>query len=239
MTDGEAAQGGRDSPLRWALTVLGGMWRDMVSVYYANTLVWRALKSGALVFLGLFCWVGANLTLSYVDWTPLRYVMAYGFALLLWGPLTHLVVVPLVIRLRRTATHPVTKAFSRHGSKLNLTVFVLLVLVLGTVAPGMMTFEFGVDTGSAAPDVTGELQCTKTSDVVRCSVENPGGFDRVAVLSGGETIRTDVDPPYEFELRISELATVNEGRQFTVELRDEDGSVIRRYVRQVALIPER
>jgi hypothetical protein len=238
MTGGEAQREAHDSTVQWVRAVLAGMWRDLVSVYYANTLVWRGLKSGALVFLGFFCWVGGNLTLSYVDWTPLYYVIAYGFALLLWGPLTHLVVVPLVIRLRRTGRHPVTRAFSKHGSKLNLTVFVLIVLVLGTALPGVMTFEFGVDTGGSAPDVSGDLQCTKTSGAVRCAIANPSGVDRVAVLSGGETVAVDRDPPFEFEVRISELASINEQRQFTVELRDGNGDTLRRYVRQVALIPE-
>lgn len=237
MTEGPARTDDPGSPVEWTLRVLKGMWRDLVSVYYANTLVWRALKSAALIFLGFFCWIGGNLTLAYVDWAPIRYVMAYGFVLLFWGPFTHVVVVPLVIRLRRTASNPVTRTVSRHGSKISLTVFLIVVVVLGTFPPGLMTFDFQVDTGDSSPDVSGDLQCTKTSEVVHCHLAEPSGVDHVVVVSGGETLATDEEPPFEFEIPISELDTVNDRRQFTVELRDEDGNTLRRFVRQVDLIP--
>jgi hypothetical protein len=224
------------SPVQWTLRVVNGMWRDMVSVYYANTTVWRALKSAALIFLGFFCWIGGNLTLVYVDWVPVRYVMAYGFVLLFWGPFTHVVIVPLVIRLRRTASHPVTRAFSRHGSKASLTLFLVVVVVLGTFPPGLMTFQFQVDTGASSPDVSGDLQCTKTSEVVHCHLANPSGVDHIVVVSGGETLVRDEEPPFEFEVPISEMERINEQRQFTVELRDEDGNTLRRFVQQVNLI---
>lgn len=236
MTASSGESGETESPVAFVRRVLRGMWRDMVSVYYANTLVWRVLKSGALLFLGFFCWIGGNLTLSFVDWAPFRYVTAYGFALLFWGPFTHLVVVPLVIRLRRTADHPVTRFFSRHGSKTNLTVFLVVVVVLGTFPPGVMTFQFG-GAASGAPDITGDLQCTKTPDTVHCHLVNPQGVDHVVVLSGGETIETDEQAPFEFDIPRDELAEVNDQEQFTVELRDENGNTQRRFVRQVNLIP--
>ncbi|MFB6312163.1 MAG: hypothetical protein ABEH64_13395, partial [Salinirussus sp.] len=130
-------------PGEWLRQTLRGMWRDLKSVYYANTPIWRLLKSAALVFLGLFCWAGANLLLSFFqDVFVLWILLSYGFLLLLWGPLTHFVVVPLVIRLRRTANSPVTRWLSRHGSKLNLTVFVVLVLILAVYPLGIMTFQF-------------------------------------------------------------------------------------------------
>lgn len=225
-----------ESPIAFVRRVLGGMWRDMVSVYYANTMVWRVLKSGALLFLGLFCWVGGNLTLSFVDLELFQYVTAYGFALLFWGPFTHLVVVPLVIRLRRTADHPVTRFFSRNGSKMSLTLFLLIVIVLGTFPPGVMTLQFG-GAASSAPDITGDLQCTKTAETVHCHLVNPEGVDHVVVLSGGETIETVEDAPFEFDISRTELEAVNEQEQFTVELRDENGNTQRRFVRQVNLIP--
>lgn len=225
-----------DSPVIFVRRVLGGMWRDMVSVYYANTPVWRVLKSGALLFLGFFCWVGGNLTLSFVDWTPVQYVTAYGLVLLFWGPFTHLVVVPLVIRLRRTADHTVTRLFSRHGSKASLTVFLAVVIVLGTFPPGVMTFQFQ-GAASGAPDITGDLECSKTSETVHCTLVNPQGVDHVVALSGGETIETDEQPPFEFEVQRDDLASVNDQQQFTVELRDENGNTQRRFVRQLDLVP--
>jgi hypothetical protein len=238
MTGQSAQPDDPGSPVQWTLRVVNGMWRDLVSVYYANTMVWRALKSAALIFLGFFCWIGGNLMLVYVDWALVRYVMAYGFVLLFWGPFTHFVIVPLVIRLRRTAANPVTRAFSRHGSKVSLTLFLVVVVVLGTFPPGLMTFDFQVDTGGAASDVSGDLECTKTSEVVNCHLANPSGVDHVVVISGGEELVVDEDPPFEFDVRIEDLETVNEQRQFTVELRDEDGKTLRRFVRKVDLIPE-
>jgi len=235
MSDGHS-QHKPESPVAFVRRVLRGMWRDLKSVYYANTLVWRVLKSGALLFLGFFCWVGGNLTLSFVDWTPIRYVTAYGFALLFWGPVTHLVVVPLVVRLRRTAGSSVTRFFARHGSKANLTVFVLVVVVLGTLSPAVMLFQFQV-AGSATPDITGDLQCTKTSEEVHCHLVNPQGVDRVVVLSGGETLAVDEDPPYDFDIDRADLETVDDSQQFVVELQDDDGNTQRRFVRQVELIP--
>lgn len=236
MTDPAPPSQEPESPVAFVRRVLHGMWRDLKSVYYANTLVWRILKSGALLFLGFFCWVGGNLTLSFVDWTPIRYVTAYGFALLFWGPFTHLVVVPLVVRLRRTGDHPVTRFLSQHGSKANLTVFFLVVVVLATVSPAVMTFDFGV-AGGATPDITGELQCTKTGEEVHCHLASPRGVDRVVVTSGGETLLVDEDPPFEFDVRRGELESVNDRVQFTVELQDAEGNTQRRFVRQVDLIP--
>ena len=85
------------SPLTWTRRTVRSAWNDLMSVYYANTTIWRLFKSGALIMLGLFAWSGSNLLLSYrPDWGFLYYVMAYGFVLLFWGPFTHLVVVPAV-----------------------------------------------------------------------------------------------------------------------------------------------
>jgi hypothetical protein len=64
-------------------------WRDLLSVYYANTAVWRWLKSGTLVFFGFFLWAGSTVLQSVTGWTFLNYTMAYGFLLLAWGPFTH------------------------------------------------------------------------------------------------------------------------------------------------------
>lgn len=227
------------SPLAWTRRVLRGAWNDLLSVYYANTTIWRLLKSATLVFFGFFCWTGANLLLSYrPDWGVLYYVMAYGFALLVWGPLTHLVVVPTIIRLRRSGRGGVARQVARHGSKANLAVFLLLVLALGTAPLGVMTFEFQVPAdGSDGADVNPALQCTRSGDVVHCHLSDSRGIDSVVVSSGGETLETIEEPPYDFDVRESDLATVDGDRQFTVELRDENGDTVRRYIRRVDLIP--
>jgi hypothetical protein len=227
------------SPIEWTRRVVREGWNDFLSVYYANTTIWRLFKSGALLFLGFFCWSGANLLLSYrADWGFLYYVMAYGFALILWGPLTHLVVVPLVIRLRRTSRGGVRSWLGRNGSKANLSVFVLIVLLLGTFPPGVMTFEFQMPAGGGdTADVNPQLQCTRSGDAIHCHLSDSRGIDRVVVTSGRTEITTIEEPPYDFDVATGDLETVNGDRQFTVELQDENGDTIRRYIRRAELIP--
>lgn len=225
-------------PLRWLRRALRSAWNDLVSVYYANTVVWRLLKSGALVAMGLFLWSGANLLLSYqAGWGLLYYVMAYGFVLLFWGPFTHLVVVPSVIRSRRSGEGGVRRWFARHGSKLNLSVFFIIVLLLGTAPLGVMTFEFQAPAGDGSGDVNAQLLCTRSGDVIHCHLSDSRGIDRVLVTTGGEERRVIREKPFEFDVDVNDLETVNGDRQFTVELRDEDGELVRRFVRRADLIP--
>ena len=208
-------------------------WRDLLSVYYANTPVWRWLKSAALVFLGFFAWMGGSVLLSVQpDWTFLHYVMAYGMLVVAWGPFTHFVVVPLTIRLRRTADHPVTRAFSRNSGKINLTIFFALVVVLGTVTPGFMLLEFSLSSDGGT-DVTGDLSCEVGESVVTCEITDPSGFDRVVVTSGGETIVTVDEPPYTFEFEQAVLAETRTGREYTVSLQNENGDRVRRFIRTI------
>ncbi|WP_265108606.1 hypothetical protein [Halosolutus halophilus] len=226
-------------PVTWIRNVVRRSWNDLLSVYYANTLIWRVFKSGALVFLGLFCWTGANLLLSYrPDWGILWYVMAYGFLLLFWGPFTHFVVVPFVIRMRKRGDGPIARFISRHGSKTNLTIFLILVLVLGTFPVGPMTFEFQLPSGSeSSGDVNPQLQCTKSEEEVHCHLSDSRGIDQLVVTSSDRTIETVEESPFEFDVRIDELESVRGQKQFTVELRDSDGQTLRRYVRVVETIP--
>lgn len=224
------------SPVYSLRSALVRAWRGLVSVYYANTPIWRWMKSGALVFLGLFLWTGANVLHSYrPDWDLLRYVMAYGFVLVAWGPLTHFVVVPLSVRLRRTAERPLARALARHASKLNFSTFLLVVVVVGTLAPGVMLLEFapGAGTGTGGGTVTADVSCDAGESVVSCRVETEGEVDHVAVTAGGEVIRTVEEPPYTFEVERSELAETGAGHQFVVELRDADGNTLRRFVQTV------
>ncbi|MFB6137078.1 MAG: hypothetical protein ABEJ42_01885 [Halobacteriaceae archaeon] len=226
------------NPLTWTRDALVRTWRDFLSVYYANSVPWRLLKSGALVALGFFAWVGANLVLSYrPDWGVLYYVMAYGFALLFWGPFTHLVVVPAIIRIRRSGRGGAWRTLARHGSKLNLTVFLLVVLSLGTAPLGVMTFEFQVPAGTDGTSINPDLQCTRSGDRIHCHIADSRGIDSVIVTSGGETLRTIDEAPFDFDLNRSELAVEGGDRLFTVELRDADGDLIRRYNRRAELIP--
>lgn len=209
------------------------MWRDLLSVYYANTPVWRWLKSGALVFLGFFLWMGGSVLLAVKpEWTFLHYAMAYGFLLIAWGPFTHFVVVPLTIRLRRTSEHPVARTFARNSGKLNLTIFFTLVVIFGALTPGIMMLEFSPPTGGTAGDVRGNVVCD-ANDVITCQVENARGFDHVVVTSGGDVLATASEPPYEFVVHREDLTETRTGREFRVDLRDEHGETLRRHVERV------
>lgn len=210
-------------------------WRDLLSVYYANTPTWRWLKSGTLVFFGFFAWMGGSVLLSVQpQWGFLTFLMAYGFLLLFWGPFTHLVVVPLTIRLRRTGEHPITRAFSRNSGKLNLSIFFTLVILFGAFTPSIMMLEFSPDFGGdGEPDVSGDLVCDTGGDVITCHVENPQGIDHVTVESGGEPIARADDPPYRVEFEKDELGETRTGAEFQVTYRDGDGNRLRRFIRPV------
>lgn len=225
------------SPLQWTRQVLVRSWRDLKSIYYANSTIWKLLKSAALLFFGFFLWTGSNLILSYQpEWNFLYYVMAYGFVLLLWGPLTHLVVVPFVIRMRRSGKGGLARFVARHGTKANLTTFLLIVLVLGTAPLGVMTFEFQLPSGGG-DDVNPRLDCTRSGDTVHCHISDSRGIDRVVVTSGGETIEVIDEPPFDFDVDAGELNEDRGDKQFVVELQDENGDTLRRYSRRVEMIP--
>lgn len=224
----------RTSPRTRLGDIVRQTWRDFLSVYYANTPVWRWFKSGALVFLGLFLWMGGNVLLAYwTDATALRYVLAYGFVLIAWGPLTHLLVVPTVIRLRRTAEHPTVRQIVRHGSKINFTTFLVIVAVVGTLAPGVMLLDFSSGFGTDGGDVTADLVCETDGDPITCELEAAEGVDHVVLLAGGEEIDRSDEPPYAVSVPRDALSDGPSGSQFEIELRDSDGETLRRFVRTV------
>jgi len=209
-------------------------WHDLLRIYYTNTPIWRWLKSAALFFLGFFLWTGGNVLLAVQpEWWFLTYPMAYGFVLILWGPFTHMVIVPVTIRLRRNAAHPVTRWFARYSGKVQFSVFLAIVVVLGTLTPGIMLLEFSGGGGDGGADVSGELACETSEELVSCQVEEPQGIDHVVVTSGGEELRTVEGPPFEFELRRSEIADTRTGKEFTVEFRDAEGNTLRRFIERV------
>ena len=223
----------KERTIKW---YLGQMWRDLLSVYYANTPIWRWLKSAALVFLGFFAWMSGAVLLSVrPEWTFLHYVMAYGFLLLFWGPFTHFVVVPVAIRMRRTGKHPLARTFSRNSGKINLTIFFALVIVFGTLTPAIMMFEFApiFDVGDDE-SVRGDLVCEVGDEVVSCHVEGAQAIDHVVVTSGGEVVATADEPPFAVEIRRDELEETRTGKVFAVDYRNADGETIRRHVRTVS-----
>lgn len=213
--------------LRWTT---GQAWRDLKSVYYANTPVWRWLKSGALLFLGFAVWAGAAVLLSVrPDWTWLYLFMAYGFLLIFWGPLTHAVIVPMTLRLRRTASGPVTRLLSRHGGKINLTIFLTLVLILAMVQPGLMMLEFSPPGTENGTDVRASVTCEGPVDgLMTCEVEGDG-FDHAVIIADGTVIDRADDPPYRLTFDVDEV----DDTTYRVQVRDEDGNSLRTYLQTI------
>jgi hypothetical protein len=209
------------------------LWRDLLSVYYANTPIWRWLKSGALLFLGFGLWAGGSAVHSVTGWRPVLYVMAYGFLLIVWGPFTHMVLVPFTIRLRRNATTKLGRTFSRNSGKINLTIFALCIIALATFAPGVMLLDFSLSTGTGGTSVSGDLVCESGEETVSCEIVAPEGIDHVVVRSGGDQLKRVDGPPFAFTLDKSNLAETRTGKEFIVEYRDENGNLLQRLVERV------
>lgn len=224
------------SPLEFAQRSVRNGWRSIKTVYYANSLSWRALKSGALVFFGFFLWSSSNLLLSYQPtWDWLTYPMAYGFVLVWYGPIHHAVVIPLSLRLRKRVDD-----WSRVGRRLPnamLVAFLVLVVVLGTYPVGPMAFEFGGG-GDGGPDIDPTLACSKAADAssVHCHLEGAAGVDHVVVESGGKQLAVDREAPFEFTVETAEMTEVAGQKQFQVVLKDAEGNTIRRYTRTVSMV---
>lgn len=227
------------SPFELARDGIGAAWRSLKTVYWANSPSWRLLKAGALLFFGFFLWAGSNVVLSYQPaWTPLQYTAAYGFLLLVYGPLHHLVLIPLALRWRRAPD--LRRRVGRRLPNGGLALFLVAVVVLGTVPPAAMMVDFTQALESSSADINPDLQCVKNDGangtVVHCHLTESRGVARIQVESGGETVLTDDDPPYEFSVEVRKLNRVMGDRKFTVVLLDDDGNTVRRYTRRVGVI---
>jgi len=228
------------SPVEWTGETLRNAWQTLKTIYYANTVSWRPIKSGALVFCGFFLWTASNLLLSYQPaWTWLYYPMAYGFLLVLYGPFHHVVVIPLALRWRRSGG---TK--TRIGRRLpnaGLALFLSAVVLLGTFPGGPMLFDFQSSLSDAGADVNPDLLCTKSvhedETHVHCHLTTSEGIDHVVVESGGRRVTVDRARPFDFEVRSSQMAEVTGTKQFQIVLKDENSDTIRRYTRTLSMVP--
>lgn len=229
------------SPVEWTRGVVGEAWRSLRTVYYANSVSWRFLKSGALVFFGFFLWAGSNVLLSYHhSWTFLHYPMAYGFVLIAYGPIHHAGVIPLSLRLRRRPDR--WNKVGRHLANTGLVLFLIVVLLLGTFPAQAMTFDFESSLEGAGADIDPDLYCVKatneTATTVHCHLSKSEGVSSVAVQSGGETVLVTESAPFAFTFDAAELTEVVGQKQFQVVLRDENGNTLRRYTRTLSMIEE-
>lgn len=212
-------------------------------VYYANSVSWRFLKSGTLVFFGFFLWSVSNLLFSFRPaWTILHYAMAYGAVLIVYGPIHHLVVIPIALRWRRE-NDDTRRELGKRLPNLGLILFLVIVIVVGMYPVAPVKIDVSGELPGTGVDVNPDLACVKaTADdgeiTVHCHLSRSEGIDKVRVESGGRTILTDDDPPFEFTVSANALAEVVGQRQFQVVLIDENGQTIRRYTRTLEMIPQ-
>lgn len=229
------------SPGRVVRSVVRSGWNTLLTVYWANSASWRFLKAGALVFFGFFLWAASNVLLSYrPDWWLLRYVAAYGFVVTVYGPVHHLVVIPLALRWRRG--EDVRRRVGRRLPNGMLTAFLAVVVVLGTFPVGPTTVDLASALDDSGVDVNPDLLCVKSGSgdgvSVHCHLTESEGIDRVVVESGGEVVATDEQPPFEFTVAGGDLVAVDDRKRFSVDLLDADGELLRRYTRTLAMIEE-
>ncbi|MFB6130417.1 MAG: hypothetical protein ABEJ28_06315, partial [Salinigranum sp.] len=215
-------------------------WNTLHTVYYANAVSWRALKSGGLFVFGFFLWAGSNVLLSYQPgWTVLHYTMAYVFVLIGYGPFHHFVVIPLAIRWRRRGGFR-TRA-GRHLPNVGLAAFLLAVVLLGTFPVGPVTANFRSAQHGGTTDVDPSLHCLRRTesdgaDRIHCRLTNTEGVGRVVVTSGGARLTAADAPPFAFTVEASDVRSVAGEREFTVVVEDESGAVARRYTRRLPMI---
>lgn len=216
-------------------------WDILRTVYWYNSLPWRILKSGALVVLGFFCLSGGNLLLSYKpDWAVLHYLIAYGFLLILYGPIHHLLVIPVSLKLAHYSWGKRLR-LNKRGPFWTLIFFFVAVGLLGLYPPDVMTFDFSALQLSGSHDINPDVSCYRNPEnqspaVIHCRVEATGEIGYVEVENKGKIIQTDRESPYELSIDVSDLDEVVGQKNFHIVLRTDNGQMIRRYVRSASML---
>jgi len=221
---------------------LKALWLAYKAIYYASTPSWRFMKSGALFLFGFFCWSAGNLLLSYEpSWTWVQFIASYGFLVIIWGPVTHLILVPIVTPYMRRCFHSNPgKWLAKHLSLVNFLVFMVHVILFGLYPPDHVLFEFGtIARENPAVDVNPTLTCNRDRDAARltCTVRPADGIGRLDIETAGEPIRRLDEAPWTFTLQEQQLARVVGQQQFEVLVMTPDGDVIRSFTKYVATIP--
>lgn len=216
-------------------------WRTVKSIFYASAPNWQVLKSGALLFFGFFCWSSANLLLSYQPgWTGLYVLMAYGFLLTWFGPLTHLVLVPhLIPWLRRRPRGSWLHRIGKHFATGILTLFFAAVLLMGAFPPDVMRVDFrSITTEARTADVNPTLTCTREASnaaLIECRLDDAEGVGSIEVTSGRESLVERSDD-FTFALSENDLVQVVGRQEFQVVVYTPDGEEARRFTRNAAAI---
>lgn len=228
--------------LRWISDVLYGAWDILRTVYWYNSLAWQFLKSGALVVFGFFLLSGGNLLYSFKpEWNWLTYVIAYGFCLIIYGPIHHLVVIPVSLRLAHYSWGRSLR-INKRGPFWTLMGFFVLVLYFGAYPADVMTFEFKPSHLTSTPDVDPDVSCYREElpePVITCQVARNEAIASVDLENNGRTILTDNQPPFKLSVPVSKLEEVVNQKNVHVVLRDPNGSMIRRYVRTASMLDVR
>lgn len=214
-------------------------WAVLKRIYWYNSIAWRVLKSGALVVFGFFFLAGANLLHSFKpNWDFLYLFMSYGFLMIVYGPIHHILIIPISLRLNHYAWGRKLKIGKRVPFNM-MILFSVAVVVFGVYPLDVMTFRFEA-TASSQPDINPKLTCSKSPErddtVIRCSLRPSEGIDTVRIINAGRRLTTLHSPPFGFSVRESELEEVVGRKSIEVELRDTEGRLLRRYVRSVGLI---
>ncbi len=221
---------------------LKSLWLAYKALYYASTPSWRFMKSGALFLFGFFCWSAGNLLLSYEpSWTWVQFIAAYGFLVIIWGPTTHLLLVPIVTPyMRRCFDSNPGKWLAKHLSLVNFLVFMVHVILFGLYPPEHVLFEFGtIASSNPEVDVNPTLDCGRNRDAARltCTVSPGDGIGRLEIETAGKPLSRLDEAPWTFTLREQDLARVVGQQQFEVLVMTPGGNVIRSYTKYVATIP--
>jgi hypothetical protein len=221
---------------------LKSLWLAYKAIYYASTPSWRFMKSGALFLFGFFCWSAGNLLLSYEpSWTWVQFIAAYGFLVIIWGPVTHLLLVPIVTPfLRRHFRWNPAKWMSKHLSLLNFLIFLVHVILFGLYPPDHVLFEFGsIAREHPTVDVNPTLDCSRdrSAALLSCTVTPADGIGRLEIETAGEPLLQLAEAPWSFTLQEQDLVRVVGQQQFEVLVMTPDSSVIRSFTKYVATIP--
>lgn len=233
---GPGAPAPRSADARRAPNALVRAWRVVKSIYYASAPSWQVLKSGALLFFGFFCWSSANLLLSYQpNWTVLYYVMAYGFLLTWYGPLTHLALVPhLIPWLRRRPHGSVLHRVGKQLTPISLTLFFSAVLLMGAFPPDVMRVDFqSIAAGERTADVNPTLTCMHEAATIACRLDDAAGVGSITVESGGRELLTRSADDLAFSVDEGDLVEVVGRREFQVIVYTPEGEEARRFTRSV------
>ncbi|MFB6347249.1 MAG: hypothetical protein ABEK50_16115 [bacterium] len=228
------------NPFKTIWNLLKNGWDILRTVYWYNSLPWRILKSGALIVLGFFCLSGGNLLHSYKPhWDFLNYIIAYGFLLIVYGPIHHLLVIPLSLKGAHYSWGQ-TLRINKRGPFWTLIAFFVAVGFFGAYPLDVMTFEFSAPQLTQSHDIDPDVECyrkAQTDDpLIYCNVPVRDAIAYVEVENRGNVIETDREPPFELTVDASELEEVVGQKNFHIILRDKNDYMIRRYVRSATMV---